>query len=272
MLFHRTRVVSPSLARFVEHLWVARGELATLWRNMILPDGAIELMINLGEPQKLCDANDHSRTATFRHSWISGERTAPIVIEEVGHVHLIGVRLRAGGAWPFLRLPLSEFTGRVVELDAVLGREVNRLRERLGEAADDDERFAIVERWLIDRLRAGTAPTPAVSRALQVISNGEAMRIGELASDLGVSHKHLLREFERCVGLTPKTFARLCSFQRTIGWIGQKSEVDWGDTANACGYYDQPHFIHEFRAFSGLTPTSYLARRGPFPNYLTLPT
>lgn len=217
MLFHRTRVVSPPLARFVEHLWVARGELPTLWRNMILPDGAVELMINLGDPQKLCDANDHSRAETFRYSWISGERTAPIVIDEAGHVHLIGVRLRAGGAWPFLRLPLSEFTGRVVEFNAVLGREVDRLRERLGEAADDDARFSIVEQWLIDRLRLGTAPTPAVSRALQVIANGEPMRIGELANDIGVSHKHLLREFDRCVGLTPKTYARLCSFQRAIG-------------------------------------------------------
>lgn len=272
MLFHRTRAVPQPLARFVEHLWVARGQLPSLWRNMILPDGAVELMINLGEPQKLCHADDHMRTETFRHSWISGERTAPIVIDEAGHVHLIGVRLRAGGAWPFLGLPLSEFTGRVIELDAVLGREVDRLRERLGEAPDDDARFAIVERWLMNRLRAGTAPTPAVSRALDVIRNGEALRIGEIASEIGVSHKHLLREFDRCVGLTPKTFSRLCSFQRAIGWIGQKPEVDWADTAAACGYYDQAHFIHEFRAFSGLTPTSYLAQRGPFPNYLTLPT
>jgi AraC-like DNA-binding protein len=272
MLFHRTRAVPQPLAPFVEHLWVARGRLPTLWRNMILPDGAIELMINLGDPQKLCDANDHSRAETFSRSWISGERTRPIVIDEVGHVHLVGVRLRAGGAWPFFGLPLSEFTGRVVELDAVLGREVDRLRERLGEAVGDEPRFAIVEQWLMARLRAGTAPTPAVRRALAAIWNGEASRIGDIASAIGVSHKHLLREFDRCVGLTPKLFARLCSFQRAIGWIGQKPVVDWADAAATCGYYDQAHFIHEFRAFSGLTPTSYLAQRGPIPNYLTLRT
>ncbi len=144
MLFHRTRPVAQPLARYVEHLWLACGELPTVWRNMILPDGAVELIINLGAPQNLCDAHDHARSEVFRHSWISGERTEPIVIDEVGAVHLIGVRLRAGGAWPILGLPLSEFTGRVVELDAVLGREIERVREDLGEALDDEERFTIL--------------------------------------------------------------------------------------------------------------------------------
>ncbi|MFL6531293.1 MAG: DUF6597 domain-containing transcriptional factor [Chthoniobacterales bacterium] len=270
MLSHRTRAVAPSIAHDVEHLWVARGELPSLWRNMILPDGAVELIINLGDPQKLCDPADHRRATTFRHSWISGERVAPLVIDEIGVVHLIGVRLRPAGAWPLLGIPVSEFTGQVVELDAVLGREIELLREQLGSAADDDARFDLVERWLIERIRPRTAPTPAVTYALGVIGRGGAMRVGDIAADAGVSHKHLLREFDRCVGLAPKSFARLCSFQRAIKWIGDKPNVEWADAAVACGYYDQAHFIHEFRAFSGLTPASYLKQRGPFLNYLTL--
>jgi AraC-like DNA-binding protein len=70
--------------------------------------------------------------------------------------------------------------------------------------------------------------------------------------------------------LTPKLFARVCAFQRVIRSIGQRSEIDWADTAATCGYYDQAHLIREFRAFSGLTPVSYLARRGPYLNYLEL--
>jgi AraC-like DNA-binding protein len=95
-------------------------------------------------------------------------------------------------------------------------------------------------------------------------------RITRLADEIGISHKHLLREFDRCVGLNPKTFARVCAFQRVIQSVGQKVEVEWADTAANCGYYDQAHLIREFRAFSGLTPMSYLAKRGPFLNYLEL--
>jgi AraC-like DNA-binding protein len=269
VLVHRIRPVLPPLAPHVEHLWMARGHLSAGWRNMILPDGAMELIINLGDPQKLCAQDNPERQTVFKQSWISGERTEPIVIDEAGHVHLVGVRLRAGGAWPFLGIPLREFTDQVVELEAALGPEVRALRDRMGAAPDDDARFDLMEAWLKLRARNRTQPTRAVSHALRAIQLGaDAVRIGRMAEEIGISHKHLLREFDRCVGLTPKLLARLCSFQRTICTIGQRPTVDWPDTAARCGYYDQAHLIREFRAFSGLTPASYLTRRGPFLNYL----
>ncbi len=269
MLSHRIRAVLPPLAPHVEHLWTVHGRLPGRWRNMILPDGAMELIINLGDPQKLCARDERETSTVFRHSWLSGERTTPIVIDEAGLVHLVGVRLRAGGAWPILGVPLREFAGEVVELEAVLGSEMRQLRERLGAASTDDERFDVMEGWLWRRFRQHTLPTRAVSHALTMIraQTGEA-RISQMADEIGISHKHLLREFDRCVGLRPKAFARLCAFQRVIHWVGWKRAIDWADTAARCGYYDQAHLIREFRAFSGLTPGSYLARRGPFLNYL----
>jgi len=269
VLIHRIRPVSPALAPHVEHLWVARGYLPVRWRNMILPDGAMELIINLGDPQNLRALDNPAKHTIFRHSWISGERTAPIVIDEISYVHLVGVRLRAGGAWPFLGIPLREFTDHVVELETIFGREINDLRDQLGEAPDDDSRFDLVEAWLTQRARSRTQPTRSVSYALRII-HGEldAVRIGKIVDTIGISHKHLLREFDRCVGLSPKLFARLCAFQRVIRSVGHTAEVDWADTAATCGYHDQAHLIHEFRAFSGLTPANYLTKRGPFLNYL----
>jgi AraC-like DNA-binding protein len=164
-------------------------------------------------------------------------------------------------------VPLREFSGHVVELDRVLGTAISELRDRLGEAPNDDARFNLVEEWL--RIRQQTPPTRAVSHALRLIQRGaNPVHIGRMADEIGISHKHLLREFDRCVGLNPKTFARVCAFQRVIQSVGQKPEVEWAATAAQCGYYDQAHLIREFRAFSGLTPMSYLARRGPFLNYL----
>ena len=169
MLSHRIRPVSAILAPHVEHLWMVRGYLPTRWRNMILPDGAMELMINLGDPQKLCARNNPAKHTIFRQSWISGERTTPIVIDEIGCVHLVGVRLRAGGACPFLVIPLREFTDQVVELETIMGREIEDLRDALCEARDDDSRFDLLESWLARRARSRTQPTRSVSYALRVI-------------------------------------------------------------------------------------------------------
>jgi AraC-like DNA-binding protein len=246
---------------------MVRGHLPVRWRNMILPDGAMELIFNLGDPQMLWARDDPKRRTIFRHSWISGERTEPIVIDEGGDVHLVGIRLRPGGAWPFLGIPLCEFSGQVVELEGVLGSGIGELRDQLGEARSDDARFDLMEDWL--RIRQQKPPTRAVGHALGLIQRGaNPVRIGRMANEIGISHKHLLREFDRCVGLSPKTFSRVCAFQRVIQSVGQKPEVEWAATAAQCGYYDQAHLIREFRAFSGLTPVSYLARRGPFLNYL----
>jgi len=156
---------------------MVRGYLPTRWRNMILPDGAMELIINLGDPQKLCARDNPAKHTIFRHSWISGERTAPIVIDEIGYVHLVGVRLRAGGAWPFLGIPLHEFTDQVVELETIVGREIEDLREALGESRDDGSRFDLLESWLVQRARSRTQPTRSVSHALRVI-HGDWTRCG----------------------------------------------------------------------------------------------
>ena len=94
---------------------------------MILPDGAMELIVNLGDPRKLCARDNPAKHTIFRQSWISGGRTTPIVIDEIGYVHLVGVRLRAGGAWPFLGIPLREFTDQVVELDVKRGMTIRDL-------------------------------------------------------------------------------------------------------------------------------------------------
>ena len=250
---------------------MARGYLPIQWRNMILPDGAIEIIFSLGDAQKLCAQGDFAKHTTFRRSWISGERTTPIVIDEIGYVDLFGIRLRPGGAWPFLGIPLCEFTDQVVELDSVLGDEVRYLRDQLGESADDEARFDLLETWLVNRARSRTPPTRSVSYALRLIwDDPSKTRIKHIAAEIGISHKHLLREFDRCVGLTPKICARLCAFQRVIQSVGQRDKIDWANTATKCGYYDQAHLIREFHSFSGFTPADYLLRRGPYLNYLEL--
>ena len=63
--------------------------------------------------------------------------------------HLVGVRLRAGGAWPFLGIPLREFTDQVVELETIMGRDIEDLRDTLCEARDDDSRFDLLDRGLV---------------------------------------------------------------------------------------------------------------------------
>ena len=92
--------------------------------------------------------------------------------------------------------------------------------------------------------------------------------IDNVAGELGVSHKHLIQRFRDEVGLTPKRFCRIRRFRSVLSAIQNQHTVDWADLACACGYFDQAHFIREFRDFSGLNPSAYLTQRGEYLGYV----
>jgi AraC-like DNA-binding protein len=91
-----------------------------------------------------------------------------------------------------------------------------------------------------------------------------AVAIGDLSVAAGVSSTHLAQRFKELIGVTPKRLARTYRFAATVFAINPAGPVDWGDLAGGAGYFDQAHFGHEFRAFTGLTPTRYVEVRRRF--------
>jgi AraC-like DNA-binding protein len=117
-------------------------------------------------------------------------------------------------------------------------------------------------RW--PRLAAGPRPSPEVAWAWErLVASGGAMPIGQLAKEVGWSHKHLIAKFRQQVGLRPKTAARLIRFDRVLGRLDECRGLDWGVVAREAGYADQAHLIREFKQFTGATPTEFAARLLP---------
>jgi AraC-like DNA-binding protein len=71
-------------------------------------------------------------------------------------------------------------------------------------------------------------------------------------------------------GFTPKVFCRIRRFQQALGRMENRKSVEWANVALDCGYFDQAHFIHDFRAFSGINPSSYLAHQTRHRNHVPL--
>jgi AraC-like DNA-binding protein len=86
----------------------------------------------------------------------------------------------------------------------------------------------------------------------------------------GFSQRRFIQLFDQQVGLTPKLFFRVSRFQRAVLTVHNAGEVDWAGLALDCGYYDQAHFIHDFQAFAGITPTTYLVQRSEHLNHVPL--
>jgi len=271
-VIHKLHFPKLPLSQFVENIWYVQGQHVDYAREKILPDGAIELIIDLDSwPKKIFDDEiTTDRYRTVKRAWISGERTRYIVIG-TDNTHLIGIRFKPGGAYPFFGFPISELSEYVTELDLIWGRLVYDIRDRLLEIESPEEKLQRLESFLLEQVKLSLVPNKSIAFAVQQLQNSpQFLAIRDLAAQIGITQKHLITQFEKVVGLRPKSFARVAKFTKVLNVIEQQKQVEWTSIAYECGYYDQAHFIKEFHTFSGLNPSAYLTRRGDYLGYIPL--
>jgi AraC-like DNA-binding protein len=271
MIF-RVQPPSAPLRHHVEYFWYHDGIVSDYSMERLLPDGGVELIVDLRDSPKLWRETDgQRRTATVRRSWISGQHSRPIEIEAAQNSCMIGARFRPGGAHAILSSPLSELNDAVVELDLVWGPMVHGLRDRLLDAPSVDDRFAILEAALLCRSAGRLALDPALSRALACIrAHPGEVSIRALASHIGISQGRLVRLFEQRVGLKPKQLARVMRFQNVVQQLERDPPPPWIVVAAENGYFDQPHLIRDFRDFAAMRPSEYLRAKGSYLNFVPI--
>jgi AraC-like DNA-binding protein len=271
-MIHKLRFPQLPLSQFVENMWLVQGFVADHTREKILPDGAIEMIFDLDpEPKSIFEDELSTGFRTVKKAWISGERTRYIVIGAARNQSMVGVRFRPGGAYPFFRFPISELSESVTELDLIWGRLVEEIRDELQEIESPDYRLLRLESFLLRQVQRTLEPNRLIAFAVHQLQHSpQFLAIRDLASMVGISQKHLISQFEKVVGLRPKSFARVCKFQKVVNLLEQQDQIEWAALALECGYYDQAHFIKEFQAFSGLNPSDYVTRRGDYVNFIPI--
>jgi methylphosphotriester-DNA--protein-cysteine methyltransferase len=254
---------APRLRPFVDILWGVRGS-AHYHVEAVLPNGATELMINLGPPQRVVAYGDREVDELFTDAWIAGIQDERLVHASPEGADHVAIRFRPGGAHAFFDVPMDELAGNVVELDSLLGQSVHGLRDRLLEAPCDEARCTVLEAWLLSR-RLSVHPYFATVRLAMDLLRAGPLRVsvGEACERLGLSNRYLVKQFRTTVGLAPKSVARIERLQGVIRACRGRHEVDWSRMAASFGYADQSHLIRDFRRLSGTTPQTFLRRRSP---------
>jgi AraC-like DNA-binding protein len=270
-MIYRVRIPRPPLSSFVENLWFYRDLEVDHTKEKLLPDAAVELIIDLGDgPKKLFDRRNILRYTGYNRCWISGMQRQYIVIGAETGSSMMGAHFRTGGAAPFFGFPISELTSNVVELDLIWKREILSLREQLLEAATIDAKFDLLEAYLLGKANSRLDPDKTIAAALATLQSWPVIPLRELASRLGVSHKQMIARFDCRVGLTPKFTSRILRFRKSLAAIHGGSEPEWSGLAADHGYYDQAHLIHEFQEFAGMTPAQYHKNRTIYPHYVAV--
>lgn len=251
-----------ALAEAIAMIWAWPDFQVAHAQELILPHGAMELTINLAETPLNVRHLDDS-TQTIHGPMVIGGCSKPFFIGTDRPQSLLSVLFKPGAARLIFGLPATELHNQHLSLNTLWGVDADRLYDRLLHAPTTKHRFAIVEAALCQQIevagpRQHTTRHGAVDYALRTFKadpiNGEITPVVEA---VGLSATRFIQVFREEIGMTPKRYTRLLRFQYGLRQIINGQHATWSDLALACGYYDQAHFINEFRAFSGITPTQY---------------
>lgn len=173
------------------------------------------------------------------------------------------VRFRPGAAHPFFRVRMSELTDGVVPLQELWGAAASELLHRLMEASATRSWLDVVESALNAQLEKAeafrTSSATAAALAAEAIARpSEAQSVHAVADWLGLSERHLLRQFQEAIGLGPKQYARIARFQRAILMASKADRPRWAELSFEAGYCDQAHLIYDCQKLTGMSPTQFM--------------
>jgi AraC-like DNA-binding protein len=268
MVVPRLHRPGRSLAAHIEYFGHEDGSAAPV-RDRALPRGAATVVFDLGERQQLdVYAADGRTPVPVPPAVVMGPHVTSYVCDVAPHSTTLAVHFLPGGAAPFLPMPLQDLENNFLGLDDVWGRDGLLLHERLIEAPGAAARFALLEQFLRSRARPWTQD-PDVAAALDAVERSPEIKIAEVGELTGLSPKRLIARFRTEVGLTPKSYARVRRFQAALRRVRAGSSRG-AEIAADMGYFDQAHFVREFRSFTAITPSQYAQRRIRLPSHVPI--
>ncbi|MCE7065418.1 helix-turn-helix domain-containing protein [Dyadobacter sp. CY326] len=250
---------SPALAKYVRFFWVLEHEVGSgkPYIHRTMADGCAELIFHYKGRFDEFVAND--KTESSFHSGIHGQSQyfrRFVIQEDFG---IFGVYLYPFAIPVLFGMPSTELTDQMPDIQTFLGKKENGLEERMMLAKDHIERVAVISGFLESLLMRNMAAEPAVFSVIHdIIRNNGLTNVQRLAEQSFLSTRQFERKFKAFSGFSPKLYLRIIRFQHALDAYGSKDK-SLTEIAYECGYYDQSHFIHDFKAFSGQHPRFYFS-------------
>ncbi|MFK7948760.1 MAG: helix-turn-helix domain-containing protein [Saprospiraceae bacterium] len=248
---------SKELNDFVMSYWTLDfPKEVTPKMNTIIPDGTMKLIFHYGDlywhhPK---DGNSFLQPRCF----LIGQLTQPYVVEPDGDTGTFVVRFHPNGFLPFANIPIKEMENTPVPLNKLFGIVGETLEKNILEAQTTTERIHIIEAFLLQYLTDSKTIDTIVKSTIDTIltANGQ-VSISELSEKNHIHRRQLARKFSSVIGLSPKQLSKTIRLQSALKKLLTQKSSKLTDLAYDSEYYDQSHFIKDFREFTGLSPKEF---------------
>lgn len=248
----------PALQPYIKFVWLLDGLDANTNAvpERIFPDGCIELIFNLKKPLARIDGTTLIQQPT---SFVFGQITKAMHILATNTYSVIAVRFTSFGLSAFTQIPSHEFKGIEVGLENLWGAEGKELEDRVNTLATDDAIDAI-QHFFLARLKKQTHSLSSISSIVGLMeAQGGNQTVKHWADYANLSERQFNRIFNNVIGISPKEYLKITRFNKVLNLFNESNTEKLITIANQCGYYDQAHFIKDFKEYTGITPTGYVA-------------
>ncbi len=245
------------LSNFVECYWTALADRPPFReKESLIPDGTIELMFNFGDNYSKFK---NGIKTPVKGSHIIGIRKKTLQISQTNKQNIFSVRFKLGGVYPVIKIPVYSFANDFFELDLLLGNEYKELEEKLYETLSTKKRIEIIEDYLLKKIYGNNMDDyNFVEACSKLLLQNPSMDIKTLSDNFNTNYKTIERKFQKVMGLTPTELLKIRRFNNAVFSMYSCKYNSLTAIAYKCGYFDQSHFIREFKQLTTFSPKEFL--------------
>jgi AraC-like DNA-binding protein len=255
---YKTYQPHSDLRAFIKCYWTleVRAE-AGAQRQRIIPEGCLEMAFILGDDIKRYTSED-----TFiiqPRAMVLGQITEPFFIEPTGYVNSFAVCFYPYGFANFVSTPIKDLANRETPLTVLFGEETAKeLSQKIIEAKDTKARMEIIENFFFQRLNNQVSIDGIVKKTIDAmfLTKGSISIKAALHND-AAKRRQLERNFTKQIGISPKQLGRVIRLQTALKMMLKQGHESLTAIAYDSEYYDQAHFIKDFKEFTGTTPRDF---------------
>lgn len=254
---HKIFEPQENLKEWIQCYWNLESDFEnTPLKNTIIPDGTMKLIFHYGDTYKH-HSND-KESIILPRCFLIGQLTKPYVVEPLGVTGSFVVRFQPNGFFPFANISIKEIQNTAVPLNKLFGKDGDKIGEQILNANSSSERITFIETFLLERLVEKNTIDNIVKSTVETIieANGQ-FSVNELSEQNNINRRQLTRKFSSTIGLSPKQLSKTIRIQNTLKTLLTKDIKSLTDLAYENEYFDQAHFIKDFKEFTGLTPKEF---------------
>lgn len=249
----------PDLASIVKFYWTLEVPFdPDNQKQKIIPDGCIEMTFNLGDNIKRYISDNEFILNPC--GMIMGQRTKSYFIEPIGDVDSFAVCFYPYGFANFTNTPLKDLADVEMPIENMFGEiPGTALKERIIQAADTQQRIKIIEKFLLQKLNEQSTIDTIVKKTIDALlsTNGSTSIRDILKKDIS-KRRQLERKFFQHIGISPKQLGKVIRLQSALKMMLNEEGETLTNVAYENEYYDQAHFVKDFKEFTGISPKEFL--------------